>query len=377
MLKLTENRIIYLDYLRALAIIGIVCCHGSAMYFYGNTKILNNFNVSFFVTFFTCGRFIGIPLFVMISGALLINKHYSIREFFTKRLNRILVPFVFWVIIYMLFAKFILHKPLISNYTLDLIYGESGTIGVIFWFIWMILIVYIGIFLINKIIEYGSKKYKGFDKKFIKILIIISLMIYIMIDFGIIPSIPSDLWANILYIPYALFGYYLYNLKLEDLKFLKKYKINSRHIIISTLLISLIGYTFYVYYVVIESMKLNTFTADTYFQIIVMIFNFAIFLFFKNLSYYGEKYFKKFYNLVYSKSIKEITYSISKCSFGIYFIHYVLVRFIMKVILKGTDYKHHPIFWIPILIITVFLVSWGLTLTLSKIPFIKRFSGFY
>lgn len=354
---------------------GIVFCHGSSIYYYCNPRILTNFNISFFITFFTSGRFISIPLFVMISGALLINKQYSFKNFFTKRLNRIFVPFAFWIIIYLLFSKFILHKHLTSKYIMEIIFGEGGKLGVIFWFIWMILIVYIGIFLINKILEHGKEKYKEFDKKFLTILTILSLIIYVLINLGLISSYPSQIGYYILFIPYAVFGYYLSNLKSNNLKFLKKYKINAKTIIISTLLVSIIGYVFYVNYVVLESMKFNTYTSGSYFQLIVMIFSFAIFLFFKNISYSNGKYLKKFYTFLYSKSVKKITCSISYCSFGIYFIHFLLLKFITKVIIKGFHYENEPLFWTPILLITVFMGSWILTLILSKIPFINRFSG--
>jgi surface polysaccharide O-acyltransferase-like enzyme len=46
-----------------------------------------------------------VPLFVMISGALLLPRAESYRDFFRKRLKRILIPFVAWTVFYLLWQK--------------------------------------------------------------------------------------------------------------------------------------------------------------------------------------------------------------------------------------------------------------------------------
>ena len=51
----------------------------------------------------------GVPLFVMISGALLLrpSKSESMKVFFKKRLNRMVLPFLFWSTIYFMYRFFI------------------------------------------------------------------------------------------------------------------------------------------------------------------------------------------------------------------------------------------------------------------------------
>ena len=81
-----KNRIFYYDILRALAIVGIITCHMTASY----VSIVNAFSLDWiFVEFFNSLRQFAIPLFVMISGALLINKDYSLSNFVYKKFNRI------------------------------------------------------------------------------------------------------------------------------------------------------------------------------------------------------------------------------------------------------------------------------------------------
>jgi surface polysaccharide O-acyltransferase-like enzyme len=41
-----------------------------------------------------------VPVFVMISGALLLNREYTLGDFLKRRLSRIVIPFLFWSLIY-------------------------------------------------------------------------------------------------------------------------------------------------------------------------------------------------------------------------------------------------------------------------------------
>jgi surface polysaccharide O-acyltransferase-like enzyme len=41
-----------------------------------------------------------VPVFVMISGALLLNREYTLSDFLQRRLSRIVIPFLFWSLIY-------------------------------------------------------------------------------------------------------------------------------------------------------------------------------------------------------------------------------------------------------------------------------------
>ena len=143
-----SKRIFYFDALRAMAIVGIVFCHSSISFVLGNIDSPD----FFMVAFFDCFRDFSIPIFVMLSGALLIGKKDSFKDFFKKRLSRIFIPFAFWVLIYIIYSSiFVTHGFRVDN-AVDIFFGTSGTLGVAFWFIWMIVIAYFGIFIINKII---------------------------------------------------------------------------------------------------------------------------------------------------------------------------------------------------------------------------------
>ena len=65
-----SERVFYFDVLRVIAIIGIIFCHVSKDYV---MKDMGTFN--FYVSaFYNCFRDFSVPIFVMLSGGLLIGK---------------------------------------------------------------------------------------------------------------------------------------------------------------------------------------------------------------------------------------------------------------------------------------------------------------
>lgn len=362
------NREIYYDQLRVIAIISIICCHVCCDFLYLNPAIMTHFKTFYFISFFTLGRFVGIPIFVMLSGALLINKKYSFKDYFKKRFKRVFIPYIFWAIIFILFSVYINKELLTTNLFWDIILGHHGCIGVILWFIWMILIVYVAIFIINNLLELGKSYFDKFENKFINILTLASFLVYFLINFGFF-SYSGDFSYYLLFIPYAIFGYYLTHVEFT------LSKITPDIIVVLTFMLSIVSYLYFIFSVDVTSINLNEFSAGSYFQFIVMIITFSIILFFRYLPKSNLKLFKKVNILLSSNIMMNINLSISKCSFGIYFIHYLILKYIQSNYLKPIKFYNHPIFWTPLLLIIIFLSSWGVIYVLSKIPIIKVLSG--
>ena len=68
-----QDRIFYYDFLRAFAIIAVIICHLEI--FYGPNP--TSFQTILKLTIHTVGR-VGVPIFLMISGALLLRKKYEL-----------------------------------------------------------------------------------------------------------------------------------------------------------------------------------------------------------------------------------------------------------------------------------------------------------
>ena len=67
-----KERIFYYDFLRAFAIIAVIICHSDLFFGSLDTPL----RIIAQMTFHDIGR-IGVPIFLMISGALLLNRDYK------------------------------------------------------------------------------------------------------------------------------------------------------------------------------------------------------------------------------------------------------------------------------------------------------------
>src|SRR5208283_3393640 len=91
---------------------------------------------------------IGVPLFVMLTGALLLepSKNESLSDFFKKRWARIGLPWIFWVVAYFAWDFLIEHQAFTSN---AIIQGILNGPYYQFWYLYMLL----GLYLLTPILR--------------------------------------------------------------------------------------------------------------------------------------------------------------------------------------------------------------------------------
>lgn len=344
-----------------MAIIGIVFCHSATLYVARDIGTPN----FYFSAFYDCFRDFCIPIFVMLSGALLIGKKDTLISFFKKRLSRIFIPFIFWCIIYIFYSSTFLIKEFNWGNAIDIFLGKGGTLGVAFWFIWMIVISYIGIFIINKLLNYAKEK--NFDKKLINILTILSVIYIVIFQFHIFSRgyYSSILAYYVSFIPYTIIGYFLANTNFLESKI-------SRNMLIPTaLILSVIFYGYYVFgYVVPTSILDNSFTTLAYFNVLILAMSACVFLLFKFMSKTDSMT-----SLENSKFGNAIT-TLSIYSYGIYLAHYVILFYLRRVMMNFTNvYALNSIIWIPIFVILTVTASFVILYILNKIPYLNKITG--
>lgn len=97
-----QEHVVWLDVLRFVAIFMVIACHCTDPF---NVSVMGRGDeaYSFWGSFY--GSFLRpcVPLFVMISGLLLLPIRQSMSGFYKKRIPRVLVPFLIWSVIYNLF----------------------------------------------------------------------------------------------------------------------------------------------------------------------------------------------------------------------------------------------------------------------------------
>ena len=150
----------WIDHLRATATIAVVFLHVSAPLIYQFGKVdaswwwvANVFN--------SCVRS-SVPLFFMVSGALLLPKEQELTVFLKKRFMRIIYPFLFWALIHIvmnLIMKIKTHEVRTLNDALENI-GAKIASGVAFhyWYVFVIIGIYLFVPIIGKWARSSSKK---------------------------------------------------------------------------------------------------------------------------------------------------------------------------------------------------------------------------
>lgn len=98
-----DKRIVWLDVVRLVAMFTVVCCHCTDPFnFYPGTSPdigeIKFWGAAYGALLRPC-----VPLFVMITGALLLPVRGDISAFYRKRILRVFVPFLIWGVLYALF----------------------------------------------------------------------------------------------------------------------------------------------------------------------------------------------------------------------------------------------------------------------------------
>jgi len=361
MSQFTSKRIIYYDYIRAFAIFGVLSCHIFAGLVV-NTNIFNT-NLWYYSLFFNSLRDVSVPLFVCLSGALLITKNDSPMVFIKKRFSKVIIPYLFWVIIFIIF-EIIIFK--ITN-PIDFIYKTISfpPIGhsVFLWFVQMILVVYIMILILNNLVSH--------KKSFLYISLIISIIFVFLYNLNVIP-IFSDPYRYIYFSIYALFGYYLASYDFAESKFLQSLNITNEKLVVIFLILSVILYLCEIYFNALNSIILNSYSSVPQFSFLNIALVISVFLFFRYFSESKGK-FNKIFNHISNGKLGKMIFSISFCSYGIYLCH-ILVRDFLGELINFKDYFSPSIYTTLLLFITL-ICSWLLILVMSKIPILKKVSG--
>lgn len=330
-MKTKKQRIFYYDFLRAFAIIAVLICHVD--FFFGplNTPI----EIIGQMTFHDIGR-IGVPIFLMISGALLLNRDYELSDFIKRRFTRIIYPFIFWII---LILAQIYHMNGSYAQMWNTFIGNPS----ITWYFWTLIGIYLFIPIINAFIE----KYSESGVKYFLAIWFFTIILKTFNSYPLFPSFTLDYFAS--YIGYPVLGYYLNT---------HEFSLNDKKMCIIGFVILIISLATFVY---LDYNKINL-ISEIYQNIPIVFMGVGMYLFIKYLDNITS--FKHTKDNFIGKAIV----SISMCSYGMYFSHLIIIKILAK-------YNPHSTLLFPVMFALTIFLSWLLPYIFSKIPYIKTFSG--
>lgn len=147
-----RNREVWIDWLRVAACFMVFVVHSTEpFYLGGDGSLILTESDAFWSSFFDSFVRSCVPLFVIASSYLQFPIHYSTTEFFKRRALRILVPFLFWSLIYA-----IVWGDPIANLK-DLLLNFNYAAGHL-WFVYMIIGVYLVMPMLSPWAEKVGKK---------------------------------------------------------------------------------------------------------------------------------------------------------------------------------------------------------------------------
>ena len=336
------ERKFYLDLLKVIAISAVVMIHACAEYVDHPSNFMD----------FTIGNIcdsisrLGVPLFLMISGALILdeNRKYNCK----KRIRSVLLPWLTWSFLYAL--SFQVIWPLLKDEAVSLSGFVAGLVKGHFhlWYMWAIT----GMYLITPILRTFVKKE---NKHIVAYFILLSLvfqftrpiiaLLFEEISFAselegayayIFESLNVDFFGGLT--TYFLAGWYLANIDL------KKSTVTVLYILGASSVTCIIAVT--------QMLPDHYALLYSYEGVFVFLYSVAVFLLVKRLC-------------VNCKSSNRFVIGLSNLSFGVYLIHMFAQMLVEYVLPK------HPL-WIPVIFLATMSISVVASYVISKIPVVKK-----
>lgn len=297
--------------------------------------------------YYTVSR-VGVPIFFLLSGYLLLSKDEDLSAFFEKRIAKILIPFLVWSIIYDVVVS---QSFVETGVTLKAVAGLfiriiRGPRGGHLWFLYHL----IGLYLLVPILRVFVKSAKASE-----------LYYYIALWFLVMPILPIveeftpiqngfEIYSTGGYVGYFLLGYFIGRLE------------NSSKLLRWGIGLFVVGFlsSFAVFYFDLPPYD-NELVFRSYPSLNIILMSLGAFILMKIMGEKGSTYLGRIPNMV------------SQSGFGIYLIHLLILDWMAFgwTALGFERQGGNPFFVIPLVAILAFLISWACAYLIGKIPFVR------
>ena len=356
-MNIQKTRNYGLDILRVLACYLVIQVHTGEFYYIGDGGTVLQGNSPFWVGILNSICRVSVPLFVMISGYLLLPLREEMGTFFKKRFIRVAIPFVVWCVLYAIYWALkgqtswaqaglnILHIPV--NFGV-----EIGHL----WYVYMLLGLYLFAPVISPWIASASRKNMEF---YLAIWAITLCVPYIHLVF---PQILGECYWNhtpLLYYFSGFLGYLILG------AYIKLYLTEKKAWYLPVgLSLIIVGYAITAggFISLLNSTDVSKLELTWGFETInVAMMSLGFFLILKNVYFSNPN----------SAIVSGIT-DISKISYGIYLAHIMVLNFFHQILNPMIDTIQIKI---PVIAICTFIVSYLIVKLLSLLPTSKYIIG--
>jgi surface polysaccharide O-acyltransferase-like enzyme len=335
---MAEPKVQYLDNLRVTATVAVLLIHSAA-------NVLLNFGKTpdtawWFANLYNGGFRYAVPIFVMLSGALLLPREEEFGSFFKKSFLRIIVPFLFYNTIFAIFNWQVRLGG--RAVKLDWIFKQffDGA-SYHFWYIYMIVGVYLFIPIVGAWVRQAKESHLQF--------FLGMWLLTILFDNPHFPGLglPIKLPYFTGYLGYLVLGYYLARYDLPKKMAWILFVVGTVWTMQGTYVQSLADAKFY-------GLLYANFSPS------VVMSAAGLFMLFKAYEF----------TIPRTRLVRDW---ISSHSYGIYLIHILVLFYLVKIKVYGAMW--HPSIGIPLTACVCLLISGFIVWILRKIPGLKYLAG--
>lgn len=353
MTQTSSKKFFYADLIRVLAVFMVMLIHSSA-------TLLNKWDKLPFDYWMWGNAYdslarASVPLFVMLSGALILGKQEDTRSFFKKRFSKLLFPFAFWVAAYINWRIFYIGEVLPVDKLIISIF--TGPVYYHLWYLYMVM----GLYLVTpvlrkllKVIEHHELNYL-FILWFLwnAVLPLISYLIWLYAGYSVNLGIKIPMVAG-----YT--GYYILGFCLAKREFPKSVVWGWTGIFLVSTALTFLGT-----WIFTDAAKGFQAILYDYFSLTVVLQAISMFILLKHM---GESL-----EGTVSAGVRNVMSLIGRYSLGMYLVHVMLLALFADGVfgfkLHGSAF--YPAYAVPLTACAAFILSFVIVALLAKIPFIS------
>jgi len=290
-------------------------------------------------------------VFIIISGFLLLNssKVSNWREFYKRRLDKILIPLVFWLVFYYFF-RYWLDGGTFSVF--DFL-SEVWTGGTYYHLYFLFLIA--GLYLVSPFVARIKNILNKERLKYVGGLLLLLGFVYSVafVWFGL----PQLNYAVTLFIPYL--GIYMYGFLFEKIKFDKKTFVL---VLLGIVVFGFINWLMSKYLIIKLGFSDQGFYMLNRLSLVNILMAVGIFNLFRSIDL----------DKILTENTKKILRVLSDLCLGAYLIHPAILEIFLRVNVFKQNMMNQPVIWIGYSFLLTVLVSYGLVFVIKKIKILNR-----
>lgn len=360
-ITIETKKLIHIELIRILAAFLVIFNHtGSKGYFLFSSYPFATMPYFIYMAFSVFCK-IAVPLFLMISGALLLKKDISLKKIFKDKILRIFIVLLIFTSIFYIRLHVLKYSNIftIKDFFIRL---YKGDINIPYWYLYAYISFLLAFPFLRAIVK--SLPEYGYQYLFVLSIIFISILPCLEYRFSLgevsLNQYAKVSWLFTNIVVYPLMGYYLENV--VDIEKVSKKKI---FIAWGCAILGILVSCYMTYFKHRITGECNEVVSQDFLDSFVLPICIAVYL---SIKYFCIK-------IKFSNIVNKIILSIGSCSFGIYLIHMAIIEsnFMNKLWENLTEINNfNYMISILLLCILTMLISYIITFILKKIPGIQK-----